>query len=68
VPANQDDEETTAPEPHVSFQGESAIAAIKGDRTIAQFAEQFDVIWKAQLDNGAAGVFGPGGGKAAEAT
>ena len=37
-----------------------AIAAIKGDRTIAQLAEQFDVhpnqitIWKAQLENGAA--------------
>jgi hypothetical protein len=35
-----------------------AIAAIKGDRTIAQLAEQFDVhpnqitIWKTQLENG----------------
>ena len=44
-----------------------ALAAIKGDRTLAQVAEQFDVhpdqvtSWKAQLEGGAAGVFGPGG-------
>jgi transposase-like protein len=41
-----------------------ALAAIKGDRTIAQLAEQFDVhpnqvtLWKAQLEGGAADVFG----------
>jgi transposase len=45
-----------------------ALAAIKGDRTLAQLAEQFDVhpnqitTWKAQLEEGAADVFGPGGG------
>src|SRR3981081_4675942 len=45
-----------------------ALAAIKGDRTLAQLAEQFDVhpnqvtSWKAQLEGGAADVFGPGGG------
>ena len=45
-----------------------AIAAIKGERTIAQLAEQFDVhpnqitAWKAQLQGGAADVFGPGAG------
>src|SRR5262249_41102017 len=49
-----------------------ALAAIKGDRTVAQLAEQFDVhpnqvmSWKAQLEGGAADVFGPGGGKAGE--
>jgi len=43
-----------------------AIAAIKGDRTLAQLSEQFDVhpnqitSWKAQLEGGAADVFGPG--------
>ena len=43
-----------------------ALAAVKGDRTIAQLAEQFDVhpnqitAWKAQLEGGASGVFGPG--------
>jgi transposase-like protein len=45
-----------------------ALAAVKGDRTIAQLAEQFDVhpnqitTWKAQLVGGAADVFGPGAG------
>ncbi len=50
-----------------------AIAAIEGDRTLAQLAEQFDVhpnqitSWKTQLESGAADVFGPGGGQAAPA-
>ena len=45
-----------------------ALAAIKGDRTLTQLAEQFDVhpnqitSWKAQLEEGAADVFGSGGG------
>ena len=45
-----------------------ALAAIKGDRTLAQLAEQFHVhpnqitSWKAQLEEGAADVFGSGGG------
>ena len=48
-----------------------ALAAIRGDRTLAQLAEQFDVhpnqitSWKAQLEGGAADVFGPGGGAGA---
>jgi transposase-like protein len=52
------------------FKAKVAIAAIKGDRTIAQLAEQFDVhpnqitTWKAQLEGGAADVFGAGGGSA----
>jgi transposase-like protein len=47
-----------------------ALAAVKGDRTLAQLAEHFDVhpnqitSWKAQLEGGAANVFGPGGGAA----
>ena len=51
-----------------AFKAKVAIAAIKGDRTIAQIAEQFDVhpnqvtAWKAQLEGGAADVFGPAGG------
>jgi len=55
-----------------AFKAKVAIAAIKGDRTLAQLAEQFDVhpnqitIWKAQLEGGAADVFGPGAGRAAE--
>ena len=55
-----------------AFKAKVAIAAIKGDRTLAQLAEQFDVhpnqimTWKAQLEGGAADVFGPGAGRAAE--
>ena len=48
-----------------AFKAKVAIAAIKGDRTLAQLAEQFDVhpnqitAWKARLEDGAADVFGP---------
>jgi len=50
------------------FKAKVALAAIKGARTVAQLAEQFDVhpnqvtAWKAQLEGSAANVFGPGGG------
>ena len=50
-----------------AFKAKVALAAIKGDRTLAQLAEQFDVhpnqitSWKAQLEEGAADVFGSGG-------
>ena len=50
-----------------AFKAKVALAAVKGDRTLAQLAEQFDVhpnqiaAWKAQLESGAAEVFGPGG-------
>ena len=55
-----------------AFKAKVALAAIKGDRTLAQLAEQFDVhpnqimTWKAQLEDGAADVFGRGVGRAAE--
>ena len=54
-----------------AFKAKVALAAIKGDRTLAELAEQFDVhpnqitSWKAQLEGGAADVFGPGGGNGA---
>ena len=54
-----------------AFKAKVALAAVKGDRTLAQLAEQFDVhpnqvtSWKAQLESGAADVFGPGGSNAA---
>jgi len=41
-----------------------ALAAVKGEKTLAELAQQFDVHpnqitqWKAQLFEGAAGVFG----------
>jgi transposase len=51
-----------------AFKAKVALSAVKGDRTLAQLAEQFDVhpnqitSWKAQLEEGAADVFGPGRG------
>ena len=56
-----------------AFKAKVALAAIKGDRTLAQLAEQFDVhpnqitSWKAQLEEGASDVFGPGGSNATAA-
>src|SRR5450759_3191537 len=46
------------------FKSKVALAAIKGDKTLAELAQLFDVHpnqitqWKAQLLEGAAGVFG----------
>jgi transposase len=50
-----------------------ALAAIKGEKTLAELAQQFDVHpnqitgWKAQLTDGAAGVFGAGSAGTASA-
>jgi transposase len=47
-----------------AFKAKVALAAIKGEKTLAELAEQFDVHanqitqWKSQLQDGAAGVFG----------
>ena len=47
-----------------AFKAKVALAAIKGDKTLADLAQQFDVHpnqitqWKAQRQEGAAGVFG----------
>jgi transposase len=55
-----------------AFKAKVALAAVKGDRTLAQLAEQFDVhpnqitTWKAQLESKAADAFGPGGGSGVE--
>ena len=52
-----------------AFKAKVALAAIKGEMTLAQLAEHFDVhanqitTWKAQLQEGAADVFGPSGDK-----
>jgi transposase-like protein len=46
------------------FKAKVALAAVKGDKTLAELAEQFDIHanqitqWKCQLLEGAAGVFG----------
>jgi transposase len=56
-----------------AFKAKVALAALKGDRTLAQLVEQFDVhpnqitSWKAQLEGRAADVFGPGASAALHA-
>src|ERR1700752_618084 len=51
-----------------AFKAKVALAAVRGDRTIAQLAEHFDVhpnqitMWKSQLEASASEIFGPGGG------
>ena len=47
-----------------AFKAKVALAAIKGERTLAELAQQFDVHpnqitqWRSQLMEGASGVFG----------
>jgi transposase-like protein len=49
-----------------AFKAKVALAAVKGDRTLAQLAEHFDVhpnqitTWKAQLEGRASDIFGSG--------
>jgi transposase-like protein len=51
-----------------AFKAKVALAAIKGDRTIAQLAEHFDVhlsqitAWKSQLEGSALDIFRLGSG------
>ena len=55
-----------------AFKGQVAIAALKGDKTLAELAQQFDVHpnqiadWKTQLMERSARVFGDSPGKADE--
>src|ERR1700674_4851920 len=53
-----------------AFKAKVALAAIKGEKTLAELAQQYDVhpnqitAWKAQVLDGAAGLFGGGAAEA----
>jgi len=55
-----------------TFKGQVAVAALKGDKTLAELAQQFDVHpnqitdWKTQLMDRSAQVFGDSTAKAVE--
>src|ERR1700709_2847366 len=56
-----------------AFKAKVALAAIKGEKTLAALAQQYDVhpnqitAWKAQVLDGAAGLFGRGAAEPAPA-
>jgi len=71
--AREQDMKRTRKKHNAGFKAKVALAAIRGDRTIAELAGEYGVHpnqiynWKKQLLDGAASVF-EGGGTAAEGT
>ena len=71
--AQEQDMRQTHKKHGAAFKAKVALAAVRGDRTIAELASEFGVHpnqiynWKKQLLDGAASVF-EGGGSAAEGT
>ncbi len=55
-----------------AFKAKVALAAVKGEKTLSELAQQYDVhpnqitTWRTQLMEGAAGVFGSESAEAAE--
>ena len=63
----RDDEQAPRRNHTPAFKAKVALAAIKGDKTLADLAQQFDVHpnqitqWKAQLQEGASGALSKAG-------